>query len=108
FNSKLSARDASFAGMVKAPYCGYGEASRPSEKARQIPEIQSAEFQGVEARRAADRAGVGGTAQSRDQPRRKRHWLVHRIAAAAGQFLGSPLGRRGRGASCTGIDARQE
>ena len=39
------------------------------------PEIQGAKFQGVEAGRAADRPGAGGTAQSRDQSRRKRHRL---------------------------------
>src|SRR5205085_7682295 len=45
----------------------HGEQSRSSEKARQDPEIQGAKLQdaklqGVEARRAADRAGAGGTA----------------------------------------------
>src|SRR6478736_5380255 len=54
------------AGLI--PYSPDGEASRPTEKARQIPEIESAEFKGLEAGRAADRAGAGGTAQSRDQP----------------------------------------
>jgi hypothetical protein len=65
------------AGLI--PYSDHGEASKHSKKARQNPQIP-----GASAGRAADRAGVGGTAQSRDQPRRKRHRLFHRIAAAAG------------------------
>src|SRR6476660_8456223 len=65
------------AGLV--PYSPHGEESRQSQKALENPEIQSAP-----ARRAADRAGTGGTAQSSDQPRRERPWLRHRIAAAAG------------------------
>ena len=92
------------AGLI--PYSPHGEEPRHSQKARQNPEIEGAKFQGVEARRAADRAGAGGTAQSRDQSRRKRHRLVHRIAAAAGQFLGPPLRRRSRRASRPGVDAR--
>ncbi len=50
---------------------GHGEDPRPAEKARQIPEIQSRP-----PRRSADRAGAGGTVESRDQSRRRRHRLV--------------------------------
>ena len=70
------------------------------------PRNPKRQVQGVAARRAADRAGAGGTAQSRDQPRRCRHGLGHRPAAAAGQFLGPPRRRRGRRASRAGLDAR--
>ncbi len=90
------------------PYCGHGEQPRPSEKARKNPEIEGAEFQGVAARRAADRAGAGGTAQSRHQPRRKRPRLVDRPAAAAGQFARPPFRRRGRRAPRAGLDPRQQ
>src|SRR5260370_21342691 len=62
-----------------APYCRHGKESRPSEKARQNSEIES-----TPPRRAADRAGAGGTAQSRDQSRRCRSWFRHRTAAATG------------------------
>ena len=58
------------AGLI--PYSPHGEEPRHSQKAHENPEIEGAKFQGVEARRAADRAGAGGTAQSRDQPRRCR------------------------------------
>ncbi len=86
------------AGLI--PYSPHGEETRHSQKARQNPEIQ-----GAPARRAADRAGAGGTAQSRDQPRRCRHGFRHRPAAAAGQFEGPPRRRRGRGASRARLDA---
>ena len=68
-----------FSRCLTHPIFAHGEETRHSQKARQNPEIQSAP-----ARRAADRAGAGGTAQSRDQPRRCRHGLGHRPAAAAG------------------------
>ena len=72
--------------------------AEPRSPRRQIPRPS--------ARRAADRAGAGGIAQSRDQPRRCRNGLGHRPAAAAGQFLGPPRRRRGRRASRAGLDAR--
>src|SRR6266566_5565821 len=101
---------------VTVPYSPDGEESRQSEKAGENSEIQ-----GASARRAADRAGAGGTAQSRDQSRRSRsrihngHTLRKRkypppqpsptrregeefwLAAAAGQFERPPLRRRGCG-----------
>src|SRR6266550_3116606 len=75
-----------FMSAVTVPYSPDGEESRPSQKAGQNSKIQ-----GASARRAADRAGAGGTAQSRDQSRRSRAWLRHRIAAAAGQLERPPL-----------------
>src|ERR1700723_128926 len=86
----------SFIARGLIPYSGHGEEPRHSEKTRKSSEIENAQFKGVEAGRAADRAGFGGIAQSRDQSRRKRSRLLHRIASAAGQFLGSPLRRRSR------------
>src|SRR3954454_11920885 len=52
------------AGLI--PYSAYGEDPAKSQKADQNPEIQGAPAGG-----AADRAGTGGTAQSRDQSRRQ-------------------------------------
>ena len=62
------------------------------------------QVQGPPTGRAADRAGAGRTAQSRDQPRRCRHGLGHRPAAAAGQFVGPPRRRRGGGAPRARLD----
>src|SRR5258708_34800117 len=92
-----------FMSAVTVPYSPDGEESKQSQKAGQNSEIESAS-----SRRAADRAGAGGTAQPRDQPRRCWPWLRHRIAAAAGQFERPPLRRRGRGASRAGVDARHQ
>ncbi|MGY4598600.1 hypothetical protein ACVWXL_006346 [Bradyrhizobium sp. GM22.5] len=95
-----------------APYSEHGEETCILRKIRQIPqgqgsEREGAEFQGVSPRRAADRAGVGRVAQSRDQSRRCRARIGHRTAAAAGQFARSPLRRRGRRASRAGLDAER-
>ena len=105
---RLTAPDRPFLAAELVPYSDHGQAPRRFEEIRQNCQIQGAKFQGVAAGRPADRAGAGGTAQSRDQSRRKRHRLLHRIAATAGQFLGSPLGRRGRRASRASLDARHQ
>src|SRR5258705_4410812 len=76
---------------VTAPYSTDGEESKTSQKARQNSEIQ-----GASARRAADRAGAGGTAQSRDQPRRgwSRIDNGHALGEARFVFLPSPRAHR--------------
>ena len=89
------------------PYSPDGEETRHSQKTPAKPRNPRPQVQGTSARRAADRAGAGRTAQSRDQPRRCRHGLGHRPAAAAGQFLGPPRRRRGRRAPRARLDARE-
>ena len=80
----------------------------PARRQVQSVKFQGAKFQGVASRGAADRAGAGRAVEPCDQPRRKRHRLVHRIAAAAGQFVGPPRRRRSRRASRPRVDARDQ
>src|SRR6266480_4111167 len=72
---------------VTVPYSPDGEESRQSQKARQNSKIQ-----GASARCAADRAGAGGTAQSRDQSRRgwSRIHNGHPLGEARFVFLPPP------------------
>src|SRR4030088_823584 len=73
------------------PYSQDAEESRRPQKVRQNSEVES-----PPARRAADRPGIGGTAESRDQSRRCRSRLGYRPTAAARQFKGPALRRRSR------------
>src|SRR5258705_11551551 len=76
---------------VTVPYSHHGEETKSSQKARQNSEIQ-----GASARRAANRAGAGGTAQSRDQPRRSGSRIDngHALGEARFVFLPSPHAHR--------------
>src|SRR5260370_38462433 len=80
---------------VTVTYSDHGEETKSSQKARQNSEIQ-----GASARRAANRAGAGGTAQSLDQPRRSGSRIDngHALGDARFVFLPSPHAHRaGRG-----------
>src|SRR6266436_1636331 len=76
---------------VTVPYSHHDEETKSSQKARQNSEIQ-----GASARRAANRAGAGGTAQSRDQPRRSGSRIDngHALGEARFVFLPSPHAHR--------------
>src|SRR5258706_2127628 len=80
-----------FMSAVTVPYSHHGEETKQSQKAGQNSEIQ-----GASARRAADRAGAGGTAQSRDQPRRSGSRIDngHALGEARFVFLPSPHAHR--------------
>src|SRR5260370_41276687 len=80
-----------FMSAVTVPYSHHGEETKSSQKARQNSEIQ-----GASARRAANRAGAGGTAQSRDQPRRSGSRIDngHALGEARFVFLPSPHAHR--------------
>src|SRR5690606_33422331 len=85
---------------LAAPYSAHGEKSRFSQKSSESAAIESTPRRGE-----ADLARTCGAVESRDQSWRKRDRFLHRPAAAAGQFLGPPLGRRGRDPPRTQIDA---